>query len=142
METIVLANLFAEALDEEDYPKAAACLAASCVYETPEETYYGPDAIIGSYREHGEWAARNLETVRYESAVRNRSDGEVTVEFLDHIEHAGVAHTYRCEQRLTFDDLGRISRIKHVDLPGERDRLRLFFRQVGLNRSHISEENG
>ena len=44
-------------------------------------------------------AARNLDSVRYESAIRTGDDGEVIVEFIDHIGHSGAAHTYRCGQR-------------------------------------------
>lgn len=133
-DTLTIARRFAAALDEEDYPTAAACLARSCVYETPEKTYRGVCEIIGSYWEHGDWAARNLDSVRYESAVRTGDDGEAIVEFIDHVVHSGASHTYRCEQRLKFDDLVRISRITHADLPGERDRLRLFFREVGVEK--------
>ena len=123
---------FAKALDDEDYPTAAACLAGNCIYDTPERTYRGVCEVIGSYWKHGDWASRNLDSVGYRSAVRDGSDGEVIVEFIDHIEHAGASHTYRCEQRLAFDDRGRISRITHIDLPGERERLRVFFRNVGV----------
>lgn len=139
-QTLPLATRFSTALDEENYPAAAACLARNCVYETRGETYRGVCEIIGSYWEHGDWATRNLDSVRYESIIREGVDGQIIVEFLDHIEHGGRAHTYRCEQRLTFDDSGRISRIVQVDLPGERDRLRLYFRQVGLESTPTRDE--
>ncbi len=53
---------------------------------------------------------------------------------MDHLRHAGHAHTHRCEQHLDFDDAGLITRIRHVDLPGEQEALRAFFAVVGLDR--------
>ena len=129
---MTLATRFARALDEQDYPAAASSLAGNCIYDTPEKTHRGICEIIGSYWEQGDWASRHLDSVGYQSAVRDGSDGEVIVEFIDHIRHAGASHTYRCEQQLTFDNHGRISKITHIELPGERERLREFFRNVGL----------
>lgn len=90
-ESTALAQRFASSLDHEDYPTAAACLAPACRYETGAQIHLGPEAIIGSYREHGDWAASTLDSVRYESVVRTGEPGELIVEFIDHIEHARVA---------------------------------------------------
>ena len=81
---------------------------------------------------HGDWAARHLDEVTYESEVRARDDGEIRVRFTDHVRHAGIAHTYRCEQLLSFDDAGLIRAIRHVDLPGEASALQAFYARVGL----------
>ena len=131
MNAMELAQRFATALDEEDYAVVVGCLAADCVYRISGEIHRGPEAIIASYRSHGEWAAKHLDRVRYESHVRDEG-GDVAIEFVDHIEQGGRAHTYRCEQRLSFDDGGQISVIEHVDLPGEGEALNDFFRAVGL----------
>lgn len=135
MNPIALAERFAQALDEEDYTSAAALIASTCVYTTGEETHRGPAAIIASYRSHGNWAAQHLEQVRYESRVRAGERGGVVVTFVDHVEHAGHAHTYQCEQHLSFDEQALISAIQHVELPGEREGLQEFFVAVGLARA-------
>ena len=134
MEPIALARRFASNLDDEDYASAAACLAPNCRYEIAGTAHLGPEAVIGSYREHGEWAAQTLDDVQYESKVCSGQQGGIVVEFVDHIKQTGVAHTYRCEQRLEFDERGLISAITHVDVPGKQEALAQFFHSVGLSR--------
>ncbi len=134
MKPITLARRFAGSLDDEDYASTAACLAPNCRYEIAGTAHLGPEAVIGSYREHGDWAARTLDDVQYESKVCSAQQGGIIVEFSDHVKHAGVAHTYRCEQRLEFDGRGLISSITHVDVPGEQEALAQFFHSVGLSR--------
>lgn len=127
-----LAARFARCLDAEDYGGAAACLADGCRYDAGDATHTGPAAIVAAYRAHGDWAARHLDEVTYESEVHARDDGEIRVRFTDHVRHAGVAHTYRCEQVLSFDDAGLIRAIRHVDLPGEASALQAFYVRAGL----------
>lgn len=133
---LAVAARFAHALDREDYGAAAACLAPTCEYSIGSEMHRGPEAIIATYRESGEWAAAQLDSVRYESSVRPSVDapGGAIVTFTDHIEARGHRLAHRSEQRLWFDEAGRIRLIEHVDLPGERDALEVFFAQVGIAR--------
>lgn len=128
-----VAKRFARSLDEEDYASAEQCLATTCKYQIAGNTYIGPDAILASYRENGDWAARTLDGIRYESAVRPGEEGGAVVEFIDHLEHAGMTHTHRCEQHLQFEPGGLISTIRHIDLPGEREALARFFKAASLS---------
>jgi hypothetical protein len=57
------------------------------------------------------------------------------ITFLDHLAHHGHTLTHRCEQHLEFDEVGRICRIVHVDLPGEREALAAFFKTLGITRA-------
>jgi len=132
---IDVAKRFARSLDQADYASAAECLATACQYEIAGQMHVGPDAILASYRESGDWAARTLDGIRYENNVRPKEGGGVVVEFIDHLEHAGVTHLHRCEQHLRLDERGLISHIKHVDLLGEQEALDRFFAAVGLSRS-------
>ena len=131
---LAVAERFAAALDREDYAAAAACLAPDCEYEFRGRVLRGPEAVLASYREAGEWGAGKLDEVRYESSVRAGPGDGATVTFVDHLEHRGARHTHRCEQQLDFAADGRIRRIEHVDLPGEREALEGFFSRVGIAR--------
>jgi hypothetical protein len=128
------ARRFARALDAADYDCAANCLSSICEYSIRDRILRGGPAIVASYREAGTWAASMLESVRYENDVRSTLTGAV-ITFLDHLEHHGHTHTHRCEQRLEFDEAGRICRILHVDLPGEREALAAFFKNLGMTRA-------
>lgn len=134
------ARRFAQALDREDYAAAMACLAPDCEYAIRGVVHRGPETIVASYRAAGEWGAGKLDGVRYESSVRAEPAGGATVTFVDHLEHRGARHTHRCEQRLGFDAAGRIRRIEHVDLPGEREALEGFFARVGIARDSSEPE--
>ena len=71
-------------------------------------------------------------------AVRNEVRSAPTgamITFLDHLAHHGHTLTHRCEQHLEFDEAGRICRILHVDLPGEREALAAFFKTLGITRA-------
>ena len=128
-----LARRFARSLDDEEYFSAARCLASTCEYQIAGKVHIGSDAIITLYRKSADWAARTLDGIRYESNVRAGDAGAVIVEFVDYLEHCGRNHMHRCEQHLTFDERGLISKIKHVELPGEKDAVERFFSLVGLS---------
>lgn len=134
-----IAARFARSLDQEDYARTAACLASNCEYHIAGITHFGPAAIIAAYRDNGDWAARELDSVRYRSTVRETQPGGVVVEFVDHLEHAGISHVHRCEQRLEFDQAGLIARITHIELPGEKKAVERFFRSVGVTRPTAAE---
>ena len=128
---ISVAERFAKALDHEDYDEAARLLAPDCEYVSPKETLIGPEAILASYREAGDWVKANLDAVAYESSVRPEGPSAV-VTYVDHLTHAGVAHRYSCEQVLSFAKDGTIRRIVHCELPGQREAVEDFFGRVGV----------
>jgi hypothetical protein len=135
--TITTAQRFAAALDNEDYGAAHELLEAKCEYLSPTGALVGPSAILDSYREAAIWAKSNIASVRYTSEVRWQ-DGDAVVTFYDHLEHAGAKHTYACEQRLSVNGEGRITRIVHRELPGERESADTFLRGIGLSRHFCS----
>jgi hypothetical protein len=135
-----VAERFAQALDREDYAAAASCLASACEYSIRGRVHRGVEAILAAYREAGSWAASELDGVRFESSVRLVRGGGAVVTFVDHLERAGEQVTHRCEQRLAFDEAGKICRIEHVDLPGEREALAAFFARVGIVRGEAADE--
>jgi len=133
--TGAVARRFATALDKEDYSTLAELLADECHYETASATLRGPDVIIASYREAGSWVRSHIQNVEYESNVRTDYEGEATVTFLDHFSHNGLKHTYVCEQVVSLDLNGRVCRIVHRELPGQRESADSFLRGLGITRN-------
>lgn len=133
-EALTTARRFAIVLDSEDYDAAAQSLSEDCSYRATTGVHIGAAAIIASYREAGARASRTFEAVRYESSVRSESELCAVVTFTDHLQHNGHAFTYSCEQRLQFGDDGKIPRITHVELPGQREGLHRFFTESGVSR--------
>ena len=129
-----VAERFAESLDREDYETASRLLHDDCVYTIGGQVHRGKEAILASYRKAGDWVAENLDAVRYESSVRPSPTGGATVDFVDHLEHAGERLTHRCEQHLELDAEGKIVSIRHVDPPGEAEAVRAFLERVGVAR--------
>jgi len=133
-ETDLVAEL-ARALDAEDYGAARCLIAAECVFETGAAVVQGVEPIVASYAASGAWAKRTFEEVRYESRVEPIDDHTVAVEFTDYLMAAGHGwHRYRCRQEFTFGDDGRVIRIVHRELPGEREDLQAFLDRCGIQR--------
>jgi hypothetical protein len=127
-EQLELARRFALALDDEDYDAARALLDDACEYTIRVDAHHGADSIIASYRAAGE-AARAFDEVAYDSEVREGPDGWTIIRFSDDLRHAGRSHRYQCEQWVRIAG-ARITRIDHRELPGERERLEAFKRDV------------
>ncbi len=133
MDPLTIARLFATALDRCDYDEATRHVGAGCRYQISGQELVGPEAIIASYRESAEWGRRVLDQVVYESEVQQAGD-HVAVLYIDRLTHHGETHVYRCRQRLWLDSAGRIVRIVHEELPGEREKLDAFFVKQGIKR--------
>lgn len=131
---VEVVRALAEALDHDDFERVTPLIADDCEYETGRATLRGPSAIVASYREATEWGKANLDSVRYESAVEPAGPGAAAVRFVDHLEHRGRTHRHECRQVFTVGVDGRVVRIEHHDLPGEREALLAFFRAGGLER--------
>ncbi len=129
-----VAAAFAQALDHDDYVGAARWLASDAVYEIGERTLVGSVAILASYADASTWAAHAFDEVRYESEIGEADGDSVTVTYTDHLAKGGRRHTHRCRQRLTLNDEGRVSRIVHEEIAGEREALDAFFRATGVER--------
>ncbi len=141
VDATAVARNFAAALDAEDYARAAALLAPGCRYSIGDRVLVGPEAIVASYRENGDWVAATLDGYAYESSVaalRLRvapgGGAGAVITFVDLLEHAGHRHRHTCRQHLTVNAAGRIAAIEHEDLPGEPEKVRAFFDAVGIER--------
>jgi hypothetical protein len=128
-----VASRFARALDEENYPTAFALLAPDCEYTVRGVTHRGPNAIVASYKGNGDEAARIFDSIVYGSEVHAAGADCAVIQFTDRIQHAGQSLTHVCEQQVTINDDGLITRIEHHDLPGERERLEAFKHTFGIH---------
>lgn len=133
LDPLTVAKDFATALDRCDFAKAALYLSPDCHYQARSEELIGPDAIVASYRDSAEWASLTLEQVIYESEVQKDGD-DLSVLYTDHIMHQGQTHEYRSRQHLTINGEGKVIRIVHEELPGEREKLHGFFVRCGVRR--------
>ena len=125
----------ARALDADDFAGARECLDEACIYMGRDDVWRGPEAIVGSYADASAWARRTFDEVRYASEVGPASGATVPVTFIDYLLKAGARwHRYRCRQEFTVGPGGRIVRITHHELPGEREGLTAYFRECGIER--------
>jgi len=132
MDTQGTAEAFVRALDTEDFDATEAILAPSCVYQFRGAETLGGAKIVASYRAAAEWASESFDRIRYESSLQQETPTRFRVRFIDLTEHGGRSHRHECEQVFTVDADGRIDSIEHIDLPGERERLRAFLDGVGV----------
>ncbi len=128
MNALEAARRLAAALDAEDYDATRRLLAPDCVYHTGTEGLSGADAIVASYRAHGEDARTRFERVTYESSVSATGPATAAITYTDHVSHQGRSHAYRCRQHVRVRADGAIDEIRHEDLPGERERFFAFTR--------------
>jgi hypothetical protein len=123
------------ALDADDLQSARALLADDCAYDTGNGTRRGPDEVMDSYAAASAWAHRVFDEVRYESAVGTVVGATATVSFTDYLLKAGGRwHRHRCRQEFTVGADGRIARIVHREIPGEREALAAYLRECGIER--------
>ncbi len=127
------ANLFAAALDADDFEAARNLLSPDCVYERSADVVIrGSESIVQSYRESSSRAVRLFDSVLYTSDVMSSSETTAELLFADHLEAKGNTHIYRSRQFLEFNANGAIIRIRHEEIPEERDRLNSFIEESGL----------
>jgi hypothetical protein len=127
-----VASSFAFALDTDDYEALADLLSADCEYIARSGVFHGPVAIIASYRDASTWAKARIDSVIYASSVRVENDNNALVTFIDHLEDSGLRHSYCCEQSLAMDPNGRVCRIVHREIPGQREAVDSFLLQIGV----------
>lgn len=130
-----IARRLATLLDGADHDASGRLLAPDCVYFFRGSEMRGRDAIMASYDTSHLDATKTFDEVGYDSAARAVPDDDASaiIRYGDILTHRGVTHRHECEQRLTIDRAsGLITRIEHIDLPGERDKLNVFLVSVGL----------
>ena len=131
--SLSIARRFAVALDNDDFDNATELLAVDCTYHIRDEIHRGAGEIIASYRQATEWAHETFDDIEYESEVEPLDGHRFVILFLDRLCHCGQSLDHRCRQILTIDDRAKIIDILHEDLPGESERVEVFFESVGIS---------
>jgi hypothetical protein len=133
MAHIELAREFTTALDACDYAEAARYLAADCKYYVSQsDVRVGTVDILQSYRESDAKARRHFDAVQYRSEAAANEPGGIRLTLFDELHCDGATHTFRCAQIVYFDGNRKIDRIELVELPGERQLLKVFCDQHGI----------
>jgi len=130
--SLAVAQQFATALDRDDYEAAGRVIYRDCAYAIDGETIIGRDAIVDSYLAVSDTGRAAFDSLEYDSSVSMDDDATAVIDFLDILIHNGTRHEHRCQQILTIEG-GWITRIEHRDLPGERESLEAFKRDVGID---------
>lgn len=131
LNSIKIAQL-ANYLDTDQFEKVRELIASDCVYFSSSDKLIGPDKIINSYREHTEYAHGTFDKVIYESVIQKMTSAEFAVLYKDIISKNGKTHEYTCKQIISFNSENLISTIKHEELPGEYEKLKDFYNEIGL----------
>ncbi|GMQ78957.1 MAG: hypothetical protein BMS9Abin02_1506 [Anaerolineae bacterium] len=127
------ANLFAAALDADDFTAAEALLSPKCVSVSGREVLEGREAIINSYRKSSERAQELFDTVFYESDVLSSSETSAEILFADQLSSGEMKHIYRSRHFLEFSSAGEIVQIRQEEIAGERQRLKAFIEECGVD---------
>lgn len=86
------------------------------------------EAVISNY----DSASKKLDEIVFLSDVTEIDASTFKLSYLDRIRKGSVWHEHRCEQIIRFEK-GKIVEIKHLDLPGEAETLKKFYKAVGLS---------
>ncbi|MCH9683932.1 MAG: GNAT family N-acetyltransferase [Deltaproteobacteria bacterium] len=131
---VAAARAFAAALDIGDWNGVRELLDPACVYDCRGATTIGPETIVASYAEIDTWVHETFEDVAYESTVEGRTPSQALITFRDQMSHGVHRLDFRCQQRIEIDASGRLVRIDHIDLPGEREKADRFNEACGVRR--------
>ncbi len=125
-----VAKHFAKALDNENYKIAKGLISNRCEYAFRDQIYCGPSKIIELYQIAGDSANNDFNSIEYESQVTPLEDDKALISFIDHFIYKTEKCTYKCQQVIEVDNLGLIIKIRHIDLPGQRQILEDFIARV------------
>ncbi len=134
MKSCEMAKAFVKVMDSEDYEPAKQFLTKDCRYKVGEVLYSGPDAIIETYKSHHDFAKSTFDSIVYKSELSQKSDLEFEVTYIDIITHRQKTHTYKCKQFFFLNSENKITQITHEDIPGEYERIKAFYEEIGLRR--------
>ncbi|MCZ6836603.1 MAG: hypothetical protein O7G85_12575 [Planctomycetota bacterium] len=128
------ANALTRALDQEDYTLAETLLAPDCRYEINDTVMNGRETIIESYRLIGDWVKATFDSYQYSSEVVPRGDDQAIISYRDQIQHGEHELDHRCQQIIKAAPDGLIIEIRHVNLPGEPEKVKAFNKACGVSK--------
>ena len=129
-----VAKQFAYLMDQNRYDEAAELMHPQCSYVYRGSVVDGAVPIIKIYKDNFQSAESQLDEIQFSSGVVPSSElGVFTLQYLDRIRKGSSWLEHRCEQIIEIAD-NRVKKITHVDLPGEGDRLKAWFAEMGIKR--------
>jgi hypothetical protein len=121
----------AKFLDQDDFLEASNLMAEHCVYSSPDGEIVGPENIAASYREHSARAHKLFDSVIYKSKVVKMNDNQFEMMYTDIISKNGKTHNYSCKQIITVKNQ-LIESIRHEEIPTEYEKIKSYYKEVGL----------
>lgn len=115
---------FAQALDDEDYAIAAACLASDAEYDSGDKVIHGADAILDSFKEAAKNGRVSFDSVVFAHEITPKAPTDIR--FLDILTRNGEQFVLDHTMHVTLSDHGTITHLRLTYPPGERERLQDF----------------
>ncbi len=128
-------DVFATALDRDDYEMATMLLHDQCRYEQTDKTMEGREQAIQSFRDSSDWARANLDKVVFEHELEGCQNSTGTIRFIDLLEHKGQELRHESLMHVTVAGDGSITKLVLEDLPGEKQKVADFLTTVGVSRT-------
>lgn len=128
-----IAKKFGTFLDQDEYLNFKSILDENCVYEIGDEVLHGKEEIAGLYEKNMQEGKVKFDELLWgESRVEQVNATQFDIYFSDFLKHKGLSHNYKCKQRISLNSNNLVEKIIHMELPGEREALNRFYKQVGL----------
>lgn len=121
----------AQALDEEDYATASACLEPDAEYDDGARVIKGAEAILQSFAESAERGRKTFERVifRHEISINVPLDIRF-IRFIDILSRNGEEFALDHTMRVALSERGLVKSLQLIFPPGERERLADFLRKT------------
>lgn len=127
------AEKFADALDNNDFVLAKSFLSENCTYKIGDKILRGPDEIMNLYEDNMEKARKKLDSLTWGKGYIESVEGNVvSIIFTDYLTHKNLKHIHKIRQLLTFNSDEYIMHIENIELPGETNKLKEYFKQVEI----------
>jgi hypothetical protein len=127
-DAIGIVERLAQALDEEDYATASACLEPDAEYDDGARVIKGAEAILQSFAESAERGRKTFERVifRHEISINVPLD----IRFIDILSRNGEEFALDHTMRVALSERGLVKSLQLIFPPGERERLADFLRNT------------
>lgn len=129
-----IAKKFGEYLDQDDFENFKKILSKNCIYHIAEQVLEGRKSVSSLYEKNmKEGKAKFDKLVWGKSETVKINEHQFEVYFSDFLMHKGIEHHYKCKQRISINQNKLVEKILHIELPGEKESLTMFYEKVGLN---------
>ena len=129
----LIAQLFGEYLDADDFESVKTLLTDDCRYEINSKLIIGKIPIVDSYESSLKEGKQKFDQLIWgKSKIKAINENEFEVHFSDFLTHQGITHNYKCKQLLLINSDLLIEKIIHQEFPGQKESLEKFYINVGL----------